>query len=206
MASLTDWILTLDALKGLFTVLGGGASIRFFFKWMAARRLARSVSSFDLGFNVSVVLDQLRIKLKGTRACILVAHNGGGDLSVSRPMYTSVRWQHVERGTELVEWSNVPVQDGYWHVLQELESRDGEPFVIHVQELQEGSTLRTLYESSGIEHSYVFKLFNDPENFWYVSINRTIDEKADNEAQIGEWIRVARAKLVRFIRDKKLNS
>lgn len=204
MAIIPDWIQSLELIQSILTVLGGGATLKLLFNWLQRRRIGKATNSFELGFSVSVILDHLRAKLVGCRACILAAHNGGSDITVSRPLFTSVRFQHAAPGFSLIDWQSVPVVDGYWRILQAIEENDGVPIRVIPSELAPQSPLRNLYENEGIGYSWVFKLFAEPDCYWYVSVNVSDEPDGDPAPYQLEAIRVARAQLIRRLRDKRL--
>lgn len=207
-SALPKWIQSLEVLTEFLVVLsalGGLTLFRLMYGWWILIRKRRAADAPLIGFETCVILDHLREVLGGDRALILRAHNGGSDISATKPLYTSVMFQKTGAGVDKIEWKSVPVEDDYWKLLRDLEQQSDHSLVLSVEDLTPGSALRNQYESAGIRHSYVFKLYTTPKELWYVSINRTHPVQRVQDPVAGDAIRVARRKLVRALRDGKVS-
>lgn len=204
-----EWIQDLTAgvraITGLLSAVGVTALARQVRRLFVRWRTRRATDTFEIGFQCQAALQHLRMGLMSKRSMVLVAHNGGGEVSVQRPLYTSVRFQATEGYFPTANWTAEALDEGYWKVLREVNAlAENGHFRLRTLQLQEGSKLRNLYEAQGIGGAYVFHLFSTPTEFWYVSTAYGKDHpEHPSEAEAAEIIRSAKAKLVRYLRDRK---
>lgn len=204
--SVKDLAVIVKAIGTLLSAVGASALVRWSRRKVLEWKTRKARDTFEIGFQTNSVLAELRLKLQCHRCMILVAHNGGGNITAQKPVYTSVRYQVSDPVLPNVVWRNEPPDDGYWRLLREIARLEEHRHLrIAPQALQEDSKLRALYESQGVRGAFVFPLFDTPSEFWYVSATFTEDFEGVTESEASETIRSAKARLVRHLRDLRVS-
>ena len=204
VGALAEWTELLTAVGALGSALGLGAGFKWGYAWWLERKARGTVDEIQLGYRISVELDSVREHLGGDRAIIVRAHNGGGEIKAARPLFTTSAFQRNHKRLPRVDWVGEPVDDDHWKVLKRVADAGGKSILLRVEDLSEDSALGSLYRATGITHSYVFELYATPKEYWYVTVNRTVESEMVDEHTAHEVVRVARQHLVRLLRDRKL--
>ncbi len=196
----------LTALTGLLSAIGAKQVWEYLGKRQERKRSQGTKDALQTGFLICAALHKMRTDLGGHRAMIIMAHNGGGEVSARKPTYTSILHQVHDEHLPQEQWREEPVDDGYWTVLQEICQAGQHKYVnLRSDALMKGSQLRNLYEANGIAESIVFELFSTPEAYYYVSVNRKAEDGVEfaslPEASVAETVRVKRHKLTQLLSD-----
>lgn len=203
LKDLTGTAAIIQSVVALLALFGVGGAVKSWFSYRWKKRLRKSTSTFRLGFLVAASLHHARRSLGAHRAMVIEAHNGGDDISVSRPVYTSVRHQVTDDELPQIDWVGEPLDEDYWRLLRDVEN-SGDGFVYaQTSKLKTDSKLRSLYEAQGVVGAYVFRLFAEPESYWFCSMVVTGTSHTPTPAITREVIRSARTELVRYLRDEK---
>ncbi len=125
-------------------------------------------------------------------------------IKATRPLFTSSAFQRNHSELPRVDWVGEPVDDDHWKVLKRTADAYGKAVVLQVEDLSPESKLGTLYRAHHVSHSYVFELYATQKEYWYCTINHVVGSPKVDEPTAQEYVRVARQRLVRSLRDRKV--
>lgn len=167
-------------IKSIVSALTGGSTIALIglVKWIlqnkAKNKNRAKYSNFENGIKrITSVYNNLNTILNGTeahRVLILRAENSGKVPEVGKELYSSIIHEVFdgEIGTAYQKWRKQPVDAAYLQLLLDVSQKG---HVVLDKQHVKSAALLGLWESDGVQRAYVYKIYSEPEKFFYMSIN-----------------------------------
>ena len=171
--------------EAIVSALTGGSAIALIglVKWILQNRAKSKQSNFENGIKrITSVYNNLNKILNQTdahRVLILRAENSGNVPEVGKELYSSIIHEVFDGqiGTAYSKWRKQPVDSAYLQVLLDVSQKGS--LIIDREDIK-SPALKNLWESDGVERSYVYKIYSQPDKFFYLSINFSSKKMLDS--------------------------
>lgn len=145
------------------------------------------------------VLDNLRANVNADRCVVLFAHDSGSIPTTTSPLFSSVLYDSRSNNAkgELADWQTQLLDKVYVDMLIDLYSKNH--IVVITEDMKEG-ILKDTYQSIGITHAEIHKIYVTESKFIYLSVTWSDEDDRPPVFQYNDYSRKALGKLQRLIK------